>query len=302
MKKSTFRLIKLHGLRIDRALHHYLYFRYYDVYVKYFYLIASAILPYISSFKITSGVLKSVYERFHARVLTEGEAVKILSLNENVVLDSDTSKKVVPFRYAYDVIFNNPGTIAVVDCPCRKAFLKDGGDINCCVCVGEGALFWLEQGQRLNARSVSQAKALEIIKDQRAKGCITTAWFKVATGGRTGVICSCHPDFCVGLKGMKMARNLKYSEGVTNHSPSGYTIRIDSLLCDNCGKCIISCHFTALSMTGGKMEYDISSCMGCSLCADVCKNDAITVIHDKNRPLALDDEIDKVIRNKGIAK
>jgi len=302
MKESIRRLIKLHGLRIDRAIHHYLYFRYYDVYVKYFYIIANAVLPYISSFKITSGVLKGVFERFHARVLTRSEVTRILSLEENVVLDSQTSKQIVPFKYAYDVILNNPKTIVAVDCPCRKAFEKDAHDINYCVCVGDGAQFWLEQGDRLNARRITQAQALEIVNSQRARGCITTAWFKVATGGRTGVICSCHPDFCVGMQGMKMAKSLKHPQGVTNHAPSGYTIKIETQLCESCGECINLCHFSALSVADGKINYQKDACMGCGLCAEACRNKAIAVVPDDDRPLALDVEIDKAIKNKGIRR
>jgi hypothetical protein len=41
--------------------------------------------------------------------------------------------------------------------------------------------------------------------DARERGCITTAWFKVATGGRTGVICSCCSCCCVGIEGMRIA-------------------------------------------------------------------------------------------------
>jgi ferredoxin len=301
MKDSTKGIIKMHGLRIDRALHHYLYLKYYDIYVKYFYLSARSALPFISSFKFTSMALKGVFERFHARVLSRSEAQRILTLDENISFDDETSKRIVPFRYAYNILLQNPRTIAVVDCPCRKAFGGNSGDLNVCICVGNNAMFWLEHGKRLNVRKINQKEALEIVERERSKGSITTAWFKVATGGRSGVICSCHPDFCVGMRGMLMAKDLKYSEGVNNHAPSGYTISIDDKLCSNCEKCISVCHFKALAASVNTPLYDRKSCFGCGLCAESCPNSAVTMMPDPDRPIALDIEIDKVClkRNGG---
>ncbi|MCU0847471.1 MAG: hypothetical protein MUD12_06245 [Spirochaetes bacterium] len=42
-------------------------------------------------------------------------------------------------------------------------------------------------------------KALDIVKKFRKMGCVTQAFFKVATGGSTGLIFNCHPDTCVTL-------------------------------------------------------------------------------------------------------
>lgn len=294
MRESTKRVIKMHGVRLDRALHHYIYFKFYDVYIKYFYLAAKLALPWISSLRVTSLALQGVFERFHARVLAPEEFNRILSLREDVSLDVRTAKQVVPFTHAYNVILENPELIAAIDCPCRKAFEKDTDDMTVCICVGAGALFWLEQGKRQHSRRIDQAEALDIIRRQRAKGCITTAWFKVATGGRTGVICSCHPDYCVGLQGMRMAKSLAYPEGVTNHAPSGYTALIDMHACTNCGECTKVCHFQALRPASHAPEYRRESCLGCGLCAEACPERAITMQPDPGRPLALDRELNRV--------
>lgn len=293
MRESTRRVIKMHGVRLDRALHHYLYFKFYDVYIKYFSLAATLALPRISSLRVTSLALRGVFERFHARVLAPQEFNRILSLREDVSLDARTAKQVVPFTYAYDVILENPGFIAAIDCPCRKAFEKDTDDMTVCICVGNGALFWLEQGKRQHSRRIDQAEALDIIRRQRAKGCITTAWFKVATGGRSGVICSCHPDYCVGLQGMRMAKDLTYAEGVTNHAPSGYTIAIDAARCTDCGACVKACHFDALTASSIPPAYRLENCLGCGLCAEACPEHAIAMQPDPMRPLALDRELDR---------
>ncbi len=36
LKESTRGIIKMHGLRIDRTIHNYLYFTFYDAYVRFF--------------------------------------------------------------------------------------------------------------------------------------------------------------------------------------------------------------------------------------------------------------------------
>jgi len=293
MRESTRRVMKMHGVRLDRALHHYLYFKFYDVYIKYFYLAAKLALPWISSLRVTSLALQGVFDRFHARVLAPREFMRILNLHEDVSLDARTARQVVPFAYAHDVILENPELIAAIDCPCRKVFERDTDDMTVCLCVGTGALFWLEHGERQHSRRIDQAEALDIIRRQRAKGCITTAWFKLATGGRTGVICSCHPDYCVGLRGMRMAKDLTYAEGVTNHAPSGYTIAIDAARCNNCGACVDVCHFDALTASSAPPAYRPGNCLGCGLCAEACPVNAITMQNDPGRPLALDREIDR---------
>ena len=45
-----------------------------------------------------------------------------------------------------------------------------------------------------------------LIKDARERGCVTSAWFKVATGGRTGVICSCCSCCCGAIEGTRIGR------------------------------------------------------------------------------------------------
>src|SRR4030042_1949968 len=78
------------------------------------------------------------------------------------------------------------------------------------------------QGQKYHVRKVSQSEALTIIRDARARGCITAAWFKVATGGRTGVICSCCACCCGGMEGARSGQ--KFDETLSMMAPSGYSV------------------------------------------------------------------------------
>ena len=85
---------------------------------------------------------------------------------------------------------------------------------------------------------------MAIVRRYRKKGHITQAFFKVATGGSTGVICNCCPDCCVSLKATAVARCL--DPGLSMNAPAGYRVRYDAAWCTQCGKCTTVCHFEAV--------------------------------------------------------
>lgn len=292
MKESTRRIIKMHGWRIDRAVHNYIYFVYYRLYVKLFLKAGRWAAKTLGGLKIASRTFGMVFERYHAKVITINEAGKLLSLKSDLALGPDYTKKVIPYKYANKIILEEPEFIAVMDCPCRLSREKHCEPVNVCIAVGRTtASFWLEHCAHNNARKITQKEALEIIKKGRERGEITTAWFKVATGGRTGVICSCCSCCCGGLEANRIVKQLKYGSGLTITAPSGYVVQTDYDKCDACGKCIEVCGFSALSKgDNGKPRYDVSLCMGCGLCAEKCPSQAKQMVlnPEKGYPLDVD--------------
>jgi ferredoxin len=292
MKESTKNIFKMHGWRVDRALHNYLYFTQYDRYVNYFLKSGRVVVKYLAWVPLLEPIFEVVFNRYHAKVLTESDATKILTLQHSVNFGPDTSERVVPFPYANQIILSEPDYIAVMDCPCRLSRESPCQPVNVCLAVGRTtAQFWLEHGERLHARKVSQEEALGIVKSERSKGHITTAWFKVATGGRTGVICSCCSCCCGGLEAMYLAQQIPGGEKLSTLIPSGYAVRRRDEACKSCGACATVCMFRAmLPSDSGPPLYNPDRCMGCGLCAEKCDQEALTLYHDptKGDPLDLD--------------
>ncbi len=140
--------------------------------------------------------------------------------------------------------------------------------------------------KKYNARRITQNEALDMVKHYRSKGYITQAFFKVATGGSTGVICNCHPDTCVSLKASELTRKL--DQNTTMNAKSGYSVKRDLSKCKKCGACVEACHFGSMSMASDGPEYDRGECMGCDLCVEACPHGALSLYADPEKPLPLD--------------
>ena len=211
MKESTRNVFKMHGWRVDRAVHNYIYFVFYDIYVILFLFAGRLLERFFSNVRLATKAFGMVFERYHAKVITIDEATKILTLKEDVILGPDKTERIIPYQYANKIILKEPEYIAVMDCPCRKSRGEDGcRPLDVCMAVGRTtAQFWLEHGQKFNARKISQEEAIQRLKEARDRGNITTSFFKVATGGRTGVICSCCTCCCGALEGERIAKKLK---------------------------------------------------------------------------------------------
>jgi len=282
----------MHGWRVDRALHNYLYFTQYDRYVKAFLEGGRSLVDKLGRFPLAALPFKIVSDRYHGKVLSESDVTKILTLDKSVDFGPDTSERVVPFKYANKIILSEPDYIAVMDCPCRLSREAPCEPVNVCIAVGRTtAQFWIEHGERLHARKISQEEALGIIKSERDKGRITTAWFKVATGARTGVLCSCCKCCCGGLEGMRLMQSIKGAEKLTNIIPSGYAVERRADACEGCGRCAEVCMFDAAEADDtGKLIYHKERCMGCGLCVDHCPREARSLYHDPEigDPLDLD--------------
>ncbi|MFO8059009.1 MAG: 4Fe-4S binding protein [bacterium] len=292
MKESTRKIFAMHGARPDRAVHNYIYFKWYDKYVKYFLKAGRLVRDRLTWFSPLGRLFRAVFNRYHAKVITDSDARKILSLQKPLDV-GEASEQVIPFPYAKRIIFSEPDYIAVMDCPCRLSREDPCLPLNVCIAIGETAAgFWLEHGARYHARRVSQEEALSIIRDARQKGCITTAWFKVATGGKTGVLCSCCSCCCGGLEGMRIARSVKGGAELSNIVASGYAVEFSPELCENCGECAEVCMFEAISMDRyGRPEYNRENCMGCGLCVEKCRQGARSLDLDGVKGLPLDIEL-----------
>ena len=286
MRESTWLTVKKHGWRVDRFIHNYLYFLFYYPYVWIMHKVVRS-LKYLTWCKPIVPIGRMVFDRYHAKVLSREDALKIFTLNKDVRVDSDANKRIIPFKYATRIIFQEPEFIAVMDCPCKKSTGAAPEDINSCIAVGRNvASFWLEHCGKYNPRKITQAQAIAIIDRFRKKQHITQAFLKVATGGSTGVICNCHPDTCVSLQATRLAGNIDKSLSMT--AGSGYSIRHDDARCIHCGVCATICRFGGITFADDIRSYDRDVCLGCGLCVENCHQEAISLYVDPDKPLPLD--------------
>lgn len=289
VRDSTKRLLKKHGWRLDRALHNYLYFAWYYPYVKFVSIVLKP-LWHLTWLKPLTYLGRFIFNRYHCKVLSAGDARKIFELHENIHLDSEENRKIIPFRYARTILFTDPEFIVVMDCPCKKTLGDKPENINSCIFVGSGTgAFWLDRCKKYHPRRVTQQEALDLIRSFRAKGYITQAFFKVATGGSTGIICNCHPDTCVALRASALTR--KIDRTLYMSEKSGYSLIRDRNKCKKCGACVEACHFGANTMGEEGPLHDGRRCQGCELCVEKCQNGALALRLDENAsilPLDMD--------------
>jgi len=289
VKASTKWLFKKHGWRLDRTLHHYIYYRFYYPYVKLLYRFVQG-LAYGTWLKPLAPLGRMIFNRYHAKVLSLSDTRKIFSLNEDVHVAAADSKKIIPYKYATKILFSEPTHIAVMDCPCKLATRVPAEDIASCLAVGKQlSEFWLDHCQKYHPRKITQAEAMDLVCRFRQKGHINQAFLKVATGGCTGVICNCHPDTCVSLKATEAASRI--AKNLSMSAESGYSVSHDPSLCSRCGNCEAVCHFGAVQFANNTRSYDRSKCLGCDLCVEQCPEGALSLYPDPDKSLPLDLEI-----------
>lgn len=293
MKKSTKKVFKLHGWRVDRAIHNYLYFTMYDFYVKAALFLTKAVVALFSRFEATNYITKFIFDRYHAKVLSHGDVTKILSLNETVMLGPDTTKRIVPYKYANKIVLREPDKLAVMDCPCKLELDDPCQPVASCIAVGSPLVdFWMDHCQKYHVRRITREEALEIIDEHRKTGHINQAFFKVATGGSMGVICNCCPKCCVSMRATALAQQIKGGQEISQYAPSGYTVECDAEKCEVCGRCVEVCHFGAIEIKGGVRIFDPEACFGCELCVENCERGALTLVLGEDGLIPLD--IDRV--------
>jgi len=289
MKESTKVMLRKHGWRIDRFIHNYLYFVFYHPYVRLVYRQFVAAAGFLSRFPIMIPLLRASFGRYHSKVLSAENIRKILTLDEDIHLVSEGNRQIIPFQFATDIILQNADCIAVMDCPCKKARAAEPscGPLNSCLAVGESlATFWLEHCEKYHARRITQQEALELVRSLRKSGHITQAFFKVATGGHTGVICNCCPRCCVSLESTRLAR--LWGDNLSMNAESGYSVTYNAEGCVQCGSCAAVCHFGAIRFNDGLRTYDRKLCMGCELCVEHCLEGALSLYRDGEKSLPLD--------------
>ena len=306
IKKSTRNFWKIQkegawGLqRVLNMIHGYIYYTLYDHYV------ASALVLVRFLGKLPSFIYKAVAidffaGRYHCKVLTYENAVKLVALEESVTLPAESAKKIIPWEIANKLIFNHKDHLAIVDCPCRLEKKNTGKQycepIHTCVFMGKtGVDFVTSHMARMHGERATKEAVLDLLKAQQKRGMVFTLWFKDATGYRAGVLCSCCSCCCAGMEVELLSRK-KGVDGLKLTAPSGYSAVVDHEKCNACGECARICPYQAMRIVAldGKRELveSIELCMGCGVCVACCPKSAISLAVDPDKGEIFD--VDRII-------
>ena len=153
---------------------------------------------------IASGIGSNETSIYHSKVVTLEDAEKLVT--QKVDVNIDVPETVVPFKLAKDVILNNPDSIAVGTCPCRKATAGSScmpEPMEACIFIGDPHASVITE---LNPkfRKVTQEEAVEILEDCHKRGFIHCAYFKKDMGSRFYAICNCCSCCCLAGKYIQM--------------------------------------------------------------------------------------------------
>ncbi len=281
--------------RVLNMIHGYMYYTLYDHYIACAIIVART-LNRFSKFLFKTVVINFFANRYHCKVITHESARKLISMEEDVVLPTEESKKIIPWEIANKIILKHKDQLAIVDCPCRlekkTAGKKYCEPIHTCVFYGKvGVDFVTNHMPRMNGHRATKEEVLNLLDLQQKNGKVFTVWFKDATGYRAGVLCCCCACCCaaVEVEGMFRKQGL---HGLAMTAPSGYSVKIDFERCNLCGKCVRTCQYNAIKIVKDngqkRLDYCKDFCMGCGVCVNHCPSESIALVVDPDKGVIFD--------------
>mgnify|MGYP001190510639 CR=1 FL=1 len=296
IKRSTINFWKMQGegawgiQRILNMIHGYMYYTLYDYYIACMLFFARTLssFPRIIYKKLAIDFYAG---RYHGKVITFEDARKLITLDEDVILPAEESKKIIPWEIANKIILKHMDHLAIVDCPCRLEKKMTGRKycepIHTCIFFGKvGVDFITSHMPRMNGHRATKEEVLNLLELQRKNEKVFSVWFKDATGYRAGVLCCCCSCCCAGLEIEHLSRK-KGIRGLAAFAPSGYSVSVSTEKCNACGKCMKACHYDSMKIIAadGKkgLIYNKDLCMGCGVCVTVCPQEALSLSADPDK-------------------
>ena len=280
MKPSTKAFFKLHGWRkLVDFIHGYIYGRWPNRYLR---IITGSgfrgsrkTRPHSPGPRVPrpqGRVSRWFAERYHSKVLTHGDAARIIRLDRPII--PENPEKVVPFDIANRIVLDAPGSLAVMRCPCRETRgEKSCGPLEVCMVIGSPFVEFVVEHGTNGARPLDRDEAVEILEECRERGWVHTAWFKDAMGGRFYAICNCCSCCCIGLRAMR-----KSGYEARSVIPSGYVAEVGNDICSRCGKCEVACPFGAIIVGDGSVIIHREKCFGCGVCETLCPDGLLKMV------------------------
>jgi len=226
----------------------------------------------------------SFADTYHGKAIPLEEATRLVRIGKPV--NTEAPEQVIPYTRARQIILENPTRIAVLDCPCRTTAPNPCQPLDVCLLMGDPIVSFILEHHPDRCREIDADEAERILKECRARGNVTHAFFKDVMLGRFYAICNCCSCCCGAIKAHKMGCHMLAN--------SGYLARIDEDKCVSCGQCARYCQFQAIGFRKETAFIRNDRCMGCGVCTDKCNKDALSLrlAPEKGQPL----EVDKLFR------
>ncbi len=270
---STLKIIQENGVRrvINlNALHGYLYGRWTNQYIR---LLIKYIFP-----RLGPRGQKWLSDHYHGKVLTQEQAEAIITINKEIPLKD--LEQIIPYPAARHLVLKGPSEVAVYECACRNNRINPCKPTQVCMVIGQPFTNFIIEHNPKSSRRISQAKALELLREEYERGHLHSAWFKDACMDRFYAICNCCKCCCSGIEAM-----VKY--GTPIFTASGYIARVDETLCEACATCEDACPFSAIQVDRTAV-VNWEACMGCGVCVGGCPNEAMSLVRDETKGIPLD--------------
>jgi ferredoxin len=221
----------------------------------------------------------SLADNYHGKVVPLEAASQLVMVNEPVeILELE---QVIPYKKARDIVLQNPEHIVALECPCRSSRSEPCLPLDVCLIVGEPFASFVLEHHVQRSRRITQAEAVQILKEEDERGHVHHAFFKDAMLGRFYAICNCCSCCCGAMQAWR--------NGTPMLASSGYVSRVNAERCIGCGACAGSCPFDAIHVGEGVATVDGARCLGCGVCVSRCQQDALSLARDpdKSEPLEI---------------
>lgn len=218
----------------------------------------------------------------------------------NALIDSNSTFALTPCSCRYSMLIAEcqakgkewPSFADFATGQLTEVALEDGEGprVETCVCMGDEAAFWIEQGI---ARPIDREEARKVLRRSWEEGFVLEC-----TREKTGeYVCSCRDGYCniIGLwRAVGEARGTVLNSNNFD-TTSDYRITADYDTCVRCGTCEQRCPLHAITMDG---EHDDETgypqvadlCLNCGQCASVCPMSA-RVLVPKDRGVIMPDNL-----------
>ncbi|TFH20810.1 MAG: 4Fe-4S dicluster domain-containing protein, partial [Bacteroidia bacterium] len=188
-----------------------------------------------------------------------------------VNISMDPEFPVGTYDKARDIIDQSPGPYAVMNCVCRQARQKMGGNckqtdiMETCFTLGDSARFMMAKGV---ARELDKEEMIRLVDRAEKEGMV----LQPANTQSPEFMCCCCGCCCGVLTAAKKFPN------PAEFLQTNFHASIDADKCTACEECMEVCQMDALVLVNSHTEVLRSHCIGCGVCLNVCAFDAISLL------------------------